>query len=104
VAFLPPAPGEQPSLALFFRRDDLEAELDQPLRATLPAAVPPAPEEIPASEVVTIDRLTSASLFRFQFQQLQDGTAVLVLNDLSLPVLQTETQPAETGAGATTAQ
>jgi hypothetical protein len=104
VAFLPPAPGEQPSLALFFRRDDLEAELDQPLRATLPAAVPPAPEEIPASEVVTIDRLTSASLFRFQFQQLQDGTAVLVLNDLSLPVLETETQPAETGAGATTAQ
>jgi hypothetical protein len=99
VAFLPPAPGEQPSLALFFRRGDLEAELGQPLRVTLPATVPPQPDQIAPSEVVTIDRLTNASLFRFQFQQLQDGTAVLVLNDPTLPVPEeTETQPAGTTA------
>jgi hypothetical protein len=97
VAFLPPAPGEQPSLALLFRRGDLEAELGRPLRVTLPATVPPQPNQIAPSEVVTIDRLTNASLFRFQFQQLQDGTAVLVLNDPTLPVPEeTETQPAET--------
>lgn len=100
VAFLPPAPGEQPSLALFFRRGDLEAELDRPLRTTLPAATPPPPEQIAASEAVTIDRLTGASLFRFEFQQLQDGTAVLVLSDLSLPVPEPQTQPAETTGGA----
>jgi hypothetical protein len=99
VAFLPPAPGEQPSLALFFRRGDLEAELGRPLRVTLPATVPPQPDQIAPSEVVTIDRLTNASLFRFQFQQLQDGTAVLVLNDPTLPVPEeTGTQPAETTA------
>ena len=103
VAFLPPAPGEQPSLALFFRRGDLETELDQPLRTTLPDATPPPPEEIAESEVVTIDRLTGTSLFRFQFQQLQDGTAVLVLNDPTVAPLPSatqtgETQPAETGA------
>lgn len=104
VAFLPPAPGEQPSLALFFRRGDLEAELGQPLRTTLPTAIPPPPDEIAPSEIVTIDRLTGASLFRFQFQQLQDGTAVLVLNDPTLPIPETETQPAETGATTGTAQ
>jgi hypothetical protein len=94
VAFLPPAPGEEPSLALLFRRGDLEAELDQPLRVTLPAAIPPAPDEIGPSEIVTIDRLTGTSLFRFEFQQLQDGTAVLVLNDMALPA--PDPQPAET--------
>jgi hypothetical protein len=104
VAFLPPAPGEQPSLALFFRRGDLEAELGQPLRVTLPAATPPPPDAIAPSEIVTIDRLTNASLYRFQFQQLQDGTAVLVLNDPTLPIPETETQPAETGGTTTTAQ
>jgi hypothetical protein len=105
VAFLPPAPGEQASLALFFRRGDLEAALDQPLRTTLPAAIPPPPDRIAPSEIVTIDRLTGANLFRFEFQQLQDGTAVLVLNDPTLPVPEPQTQPAETtGTGDTTAQ
>ncbi len=86
VAFLPPPPGEQPTLALFFRRGDLEAALDRPLRTTLPAETPPQPDEIAPSEIVTIDRMTETNLFRFEFQQLQDGTAVLVLNDPTLPV------------------
>jgi hypothetical protein len=90
VAFLPPPPGEQPSYALFFRRGDLEAELDQPLRATLPDAPPPLPADISPTEVAAIDRLTAPSLYRFQFQQLQDGTAVLVLNDPSLEPLGSE--------------
>lgn len=104
VAFLPPAPGEQPSFALFFRRGDLEAELDRPLRTTLPAPIPPPPEQIAPSEIVTIDRLTGTSLFRFQFQQLQDGTAVLVLNDPTLPIPETETGPGQTGETTGTAQ
>jgi hypothetical protein len=86
VTFLPPAPGEQPSLALLFRRGELEPQLDQPLRTTLPDETPPQPEALAPSEVVTIDKLTETSVFRFQFQQLQDGRAVLVLNDPSLPV------------------
>jgi hypothetical protein len=96
VAFLPPARGEQPSLALFFRRGDLETALDQPLRTTLPDQTPPPPEGISPFEINTIDRLTAPSLFRFQFQQLQDGTAVLVLDD---PRLQPpEEQQGDTGS------
>jgi hypothetical protein len=96
VSFLPPAPGEQPSLALFFRRGALEEQLDLPLRATLPDETPPQPEALAPSEVVTIDRLTETSVFRFQFQQLQDGRAVLVLNDPALPVPE-DTQTAQQG-------
>jgi hypothetical protein len=104
VAFLPPAPGDQPSYALFFQRGELSTELDRPLRATLPDATPPLADQIRASEVATIDRLTEPRLFRFSFQQLQDGTAVLVLDDLRIPVQdsgeqsQDEQQPAESTA------
>jgi hypothetical protein len=105
VAFLPPPPGEQPSYALFFRRGDLEAELDQPLRETLPDAVPPLAENISPLEVAAIDRLTTSSLYRFQFQQLQDGTAVLVLNDPSLaPLGGEEDQQAEQGSATTASE
>lgn len=85
VAFLPPPPGEQAAFALLLRRDDLAAELDRPLRATLPAEPPPLPGEIGPLEAATIERLTGTSLHRFAFQQLQDGTAVLLLDEPSLP-------------------
>lgn len=100
VAFLPPAPGEQASFALFFQRGAFEPELDRPLRATLPAELPPLPQAIAPSEVVTIDRLTDPSFYRFSFQQLQDGTAVLIFDDPTIPVPEEE-QPAE---GGTTTQ
>ena len=85
VAFLPPAPGSDPSYALFFQRGPFEPELDKPLRTTLSAIIPPLPSDIAPSEVATIDRLTSPNFYRFTFQQLQDGTAVLVLDDPRLP-------------------
>ena len=103
VAFLPPSAGEQPSLCALL-----------PPRRSRGTARPAArgPRCPPRrrrrggdrpSEVVTIDQLTGTSLFRFQFQQLQDGTAVLVLNDPTVAPLPSatqtgETQPAETGA------
>ena len=62
---------------------------------------------IAPSEVETIDRLTSDKVFRFRFQQLQDGTAALVLDDLRLPPPEEQTAPAETQpapADTTTAQ
>lgn len=88
VAFLPP--GSEDSWALFFQRGELSPELDRPLRTTLPDEMPPLADRIRPVEVAVIDRLTDPSLFRFSFQQLQDGTAVLVLDDLRLPAPQTD--------------
>jgi len=85
VAFLPPSPGETASFALLFRRGELSAALERPLRSILPVEPAPLPEEIGASETAAIDRLTGPAFFRFSFQQLQDGTAVLVLDDPTLP-------------------
>jgi hypothetical protein len=96
VVFLPPSPGEQASFALFFQRGAFEPQLDRPLRATLPAELPPLPHAIAPSEVITIDRLTDPSFYRFSFTQLQDGTAVLVLDDPTIPV-PAEEQPAAEG-------
>jgi hypothetical protein len=95
VVFLPPAPGEEAAFALYFRRGAFEPELNRPLRLTLPAELPPLPHAIAPAEVLTIDRLTDPSFFRFSFQRLQDGTAVLVLDDPTLPP--PEEQPAEEG-------
>jgi hypothetical protein len=111
VAFLPPPPGQQPSFALFFQRGDLTTEIDQPLRTTLPHEQPPQPEAILPAEIATIDRLTEPRFFRFSFQQLQDGTAVLVLDDPSLPPPEQQQQqqpqaepPATTGEQGASAQ
>jgi hypothetical protein len=81
VAFLPPRPGVRASYAMFFQRSDLDQALDQPLAATLPSDPPPLPEQISPSETATIDELTMPRFFAFRFQQLQDGTGVLVLDD-----------------------
>jgi hypothetical protein len=79
IELLPPTPKGQSSGALFFRKRDLGAELDRPLQATLarPGSVKPA--RVDPSEVLTVERLTTPYLFTYQFQQAQDGSAVLVL-------------------------
>jgi hypothetical protein len=82
VALLPPAPGEKPENALFFRKSDYEPALDRPLAATLPSP-PPTLNALPDSpEATLIDRLTNNQLFRYSFQQSQDLSAFLVLNKL----------------------
>jgi hypothetical protein len=81
VTFLPPPQGQDPTWAIFFRRSDLEPMLEQPLTATLADAVPAHPADIPPSEVSTIDAVTGPHRFQYSFQQLEDGTPVLVLDD-----------------------
>ena len=80
IAFLPPRRGDRPTLSMFFRRSELEAELERPLRETLPGGTTPGPASVPPGEAVTISRLTDGHLFRFQFQPLADGGLVLVLD------------------------
>jgi hypothetical protein len=80
VAFFPPRKGEQPTYALFFRKDELDKQLDRPLRKTLPQVVPPIPGKLPvtAVEKKVIDELTTARVFRYQVEESQ-GQRVLVL-------------------------
>jgi hypothetical protein len=80
LTFMPPPRGSKPSHALLFLRSDFADELNHPLRATLPLIEPPAPSDTDRAELKTIDRLTLSRYFRYQFQQLQDGSAVLVLD------------------------
>lgn len=90
IALLPPPPNaETNGTALFFQRRDFERELDQPLTRTLFMPNPPARdivELVPPTESIRVDRLTRPYLFSYEFQQLQEGSAVIVL----APVAATE--------------
>lgn len=84
IAFLPPPPNQKPpSWSVFFRKSELKPELKQPLRATLPDARPPTAAELKPAESDTIERLTRQRWFKSEFQQAQDGGAILVLDPLT---------------------
>jgi hypothetical protein len=78
IAFLPPPLGQQPTSLLFFRKKDFEHHLERPLHETISAKPPPV-DQMPASERRIIDRLTTKNLFRYEFQQGPDASAILVL-------------------------
>lgn len=79
IELLPPTASGKSTGALYFRKRDLEGELDRPLGNTLarPGAVKHA--RVEPSEVLTVERLTKPYLFNYEFQQAQDGSAVMVL-------------------------
>lgn len=76
IALMPSNPEAETSTALFFRRSDLEGELDQPLTQTLSQA---DPSEAIAIERPKIDRLTSPRLFAYDVIQTQAGGFFMVL-------------------------
>ena len=83
VALLPPPKNEDINWSLYFRRSDFGVELKRPLTATLPAAKRLTPSRIVSSEDRdTIERLTRPRWFTSEFQSLQSGDAVLVLDPL----------------------
>jgi hypothetical protein len=66
VVFVPPGPKEKKlSKALFFRRQDLSAQLDEPLKRTLPQSRPPLPGRIDPAEKTTVDTLTAERLYQY---------------------------------------
>jgi hypothetical protein len=84
ITFLPPPPSQKPpSWSVYFRKSEFKQELKQPLRATLPDATTPTPDTLKPAESDTIERLTKPRWFKSEFQQLQDGSAVLVLDPLT---------------------
>jgi hypothetical protein len=80
VAFMPPPPGQQQSTLLYLQKSQLTQQLDQPLRKTLPLAKPPLPTEPDTKEAATIDKLTLPAVYSYRLQQLQDASALLVLD------------------------
>lgn len=79
IAFLPPKPGSQPTYLLFFARNDLSAELRQPLVQTLAPTTKLVEGEKASAEGGVVDRLTAPYLYQFSFKQTQAGDPVIVL-------------------------
>jgi hypothetical protein len=80
VTFMPPALGEQPKAVLFFRRGDFKDVLKVPLAQTLP---PPRTRLLPgrmsADDMARVREFADPHVYNFQFQQLADGSAIMVL-------------------------
>jgi hypothetical protein len=84
VTLQPPRIGQQPTFALFFRKDDFNQELDQPLRATLPGNGPFTAAAFPIPEQATVAELVSPHLFQYQYTQAPDGSGLMYLTPPAL--------------------
>jgi hypothetical protein len=83
VVFMPPAKGEDPSVALHFGKGDVAGELAQPLKATLPLPVPNPDTITTAPDTPFIERATFGNLFKFSLTTgNQDANVFLVLDPL----------------------
>ena len=78
TAYLPPTTGQPPEAVLLLRRADLKPLLDKPLAATLPPRNPLNPSTI-VGENTFIDSVTANRVFRFRYQQIPNGSAIVVL-------------------------
>ena len=82
--FLPPPPGgETPGSAVFLRRGDVRELLSRPLARTM-APGAPSIGGIPPAELQTLNRVTSDRLYRYEYTQAQDLSAVLILDPIVL--------------------
>lgn len=76
--FLPPRKdGAASPTSVFIRKGDLRTELSRPLTKTI-APKTPTVGTMNKVELATVDRITSPHLYTYQYQQAQDGSAVLV--------------------------
>jgi hypothetical protein len=84
ISVLPPPPkSPQTNWSVFFRKSDLESQLGQPLRETLPAGDRRlTPSELSRGEATTVDDLTTRRWFNSSYVQARDGSAVLLLTPL----------------------
>jgi hypothetical protein len=79
IAFLPPRRGQRPTSVLYFRKGEFKDHLTRPLQETLPNTKPPKVDEMPETERRVIDQLTTRNLFKYEFTQGPDASAILVL-------------------------
>ncbi len=81
LALLPPKKGARPTLALFFRKKDLNSDLSKPLDLTLPPRPALTPNDL-TRDLARIAGLVRNHFFQYTFQQAQDRSLVLVLSPL----------------------
>lgn len=81
IAFMPPPSGSQAQYVIYLQKNDVSAELKQPLAETLGAKVP-LPAAIPSHELHAINSVTEPRVYKFGLSQAQLGDAVLVLTPL----------------------
>ena len=98
VVFMPPPKGQKPSQALFFRRGDVNAELERPLRASLVPRAPTTRDVRLSPDIPLVDRLTGPKIFNFSLTQANtDNRGFIVLDPLSA---QQKAPRATTGSGS----
>ena len=98
VVFMPPPKGQKPSQALFFRRGDVDAELDRPLRASLVPRAPTTRDVTLSPDIPLVDRITGSKIFNFSLTQANtDNRGFIVLDPLSD---QQRTPQAPSGGGS----
>ena len=79
VALMPPAKGQKPQKAVFFRRSVLQPALDRPLPQTLPSPPPTVAGLVESPQANLVKSVTNPSVFCFSFEPSQDLGAFLVL-------------------------
>ena len=84
VVILPPAPKRKPSQAMFFSRADMKPQLDQPLRATLPAKPPSIPSLRDGPIKDFLEKVTGSQVYNYDLTQAQDASVLLELAHFDL--------------------
>ena len=81
VAFMPPPPGQTPSTLLYLQKEQLREAALAAAREDAAARQAAAPDRSPTrQEAATIDKLTLPAVYTYSLQQLQDTSALLVLD------------------------
>jgi hypothetical protein len=82
--FLPPRPdGASSATSVFLRRSDVEHELHKPIADTIGARTPRI-GGMPKKELALVNRITEPRLYSYEYQQAQDGSAVLIYDPVVL--------------------
>lgn len=84
IVTLPPPPGEDPRLAMYFRRGDLEPSLERPLATTLPS--PPPSLEALKQPAIAADLLRRTSPEVYALRVDPSGTRVVLDQSPPAPV------------------
>jgi len=82
--FLPPRPdGASSATSVFLKRSDVEAQLHKPLAQSIGPKTPGI-GGMTKKELALVNKITDPRLYSYEYQQAQDGSAVLVYDPVVL--------------------
>ena len=64
----------------FLEKEAFKDQLKQPIEKTLPLKTPPLPDAEDLAEAETIDKLTLKHVFDYEYQPIETGGALIILN------------------------